>query len=184
MLTREEALSLAQAKIRDERYFKHLLAVEAIMKRLAERLGEDPEVWGLAGLLHDIDFEETRGDPSRHGVVAAEMLKDKVPSEVLEAIKAHNFEHTGVEPRSLMDKALIAADAVSGLLVACALVMPNKRLEEVKVSTVEKKYRSRDFARGVDRRRVAMCEQLGLSLSEFFELSLEALKQVAGELGL
>ena len=80
--------------------------------------------------------------------------------------------------------ALVAADAVSGLLVACALVMPHRKLEEVKVSTVERKFKSKDFARGVDRSRVAMCEQLGLSLSEFFELSLEALKQVAGELGL
>lgn len=183
-MTREEALSLARAWIRDERYFKHLLAVEAIMRKLAERLGESLEAWGLAGLLHDVDFEVTRDEPSRHGVVAAEVLKGKVPDEVLEAIKAHNFEHTGVEPSSSMAKALIAADAVSGLLVACALVMPSRRLEEVKVSTVEKKYRSRDFARGVDRQRIAMCEQLGLSLSEFFKLSLEALRQVAGELGL
>ncbi|RLF11552.1 MAG: phosphohydrolase [Thermoprotei archaeon] len=184
MLSREDALSLVKARVRDERYVKHMLAVEAIMRKLAERLGGDPEPWGLAGLLHDLDFEETKEDPARHGLKAAQELEGKVPSEVVEAIKAHNFENTGVEPRSPMAKALVAADAVSGLLVACALVMPHRKLEEVKVSTVERKFKSKDFARGVDRSRVAMCEQLGLSLSEFFELSLEALKEVAGELGL
>ncbi len=184
MLTRDEALALVKSKVRDERYLKHMLAVEAIMRRLAERLGGDPELWGLVGLLHDIDFEGTKDDPSRHGLVAEEILKGLVPEEALRAIKAHNYEHTGVEPASLMEKALIAADAVSGLLVACALVMPNKKLEEVTVKTVEKKFKSKDFARGVDRGRIERCKELGLTREEFFELSLEALKAVASELGL
>lgn len=184
MLSRGEALELVRSKVRDERYVRHMLAVEAIMRRLAERLGEDVEKWGLAGLLHDIDFEETRADPARHGLLAAAELEGRVPSEVIEAIKAHNFENTGVEPRSPMAKALIAADAASGLLVACALVMPGRRLSELRVETVERKFRSRDFARGVDRRRVAACEELGLTLTEFLHLSLEAMRGVASELGL
>lgn len=184
MLSREEALELVRSRVRDERYVKHMMAVEAIMRRLAERLGGDAEAWGMAGLLHDLDFEETKGEPAKHGLLAAAELEGKVPSEVAEAIRAHNFENTGVEPRSAMAKALIAADAVSGLLVACALVMPNRKLSELKVNTVEKKFRSRDFARGVDRRRVAACEELGLTLTEFFELSLEALRGIAEELGL
>jgi len=184
LLNRREALSLVEAKVRDERWVKHALAVEAIMRGLAERLGGDPELWGLAGLLHDLDFVETRGDPQRHGLVAAELLKGRVPDEVVRAIAAHNYENTGVRPESAMERALIAADAVSGLLVACALVMPSRKLDEVTVRTVERKYRSKDFARGVDRQRIALCEQLGLSLAEFFELSLRALRMVAGELGL
>ena len=184
VLTREEALSLVRSRVRDDRYVKHMLAVEAIMRRLAERLGGDPELWGLVGLLHDLDFEETRSDPSRHGLVAAEALKGLLPEEALRAIKAHNFEHTGVEPTTPMEKALVAADAVSGLIVASALVMPNKRLSEVTVKTLERKFKAKDFARGVDRRRIEKCRELGLSLEEFLELALEALKGIASELGL
>ncbi|MCX8204513.1 MAG: HDIG domain-containing protein [Candidatus Nezhaarchaeota archaeon] len=184
MLSRREALSLLMSRVRDERYVKHMLAVEAIMRRMAERMKEDVEAWGLVGLLHDLDFEEAKEAPAEHGLLAAKELEGKVPGEVVEAIKAHNFENTGVEPRSSMAKALVAADAVSGLLVACALVTPSRKLSELKVSTIEKKFRSKDFARGVDRKRILVCEQLGLTLTEFFQLSLEALREVADELGL
>jgi putative nucleotidyltransferase with HDIG domain len=184
LLSRREAMSLVEAKVGDERRVKHVLAVETIMRGLAERLGGDPELWGLAGLLHDLDFTETRSDPKRHGLVAAELLKGRVPDEVVRAIAAHNYENTGVRPESAMERALIAADAVSGLLVACALVMPSRKLAEVTVRTVERKYRSKDFARGVDRQRIALCEQLGIPLTEFFELSLRALRAVADGLGL
>ncbi|MCS7139590.1 MAG: HDIG domain-containing protein [Candidatus Nezhaarchaeota archaeon] len=184
MLSRDEAFNLVTSKVKDDRYVKHMLAVEAIMRSLAERLGEDVELWGLTGLLHDLDFEETKESPNEHGLVSARLLEGRVPREVLEAIKAHNYENTGVEPREVMAKALIAADAVSGLIVACALVMPNKKLNELRVSTIEKKFRSKDFARGVDRNRIMMCEQIGLTLNEFFQLSLEALKRIAERLGL
>ncbi|RLF10840.1 MAG: phosphohydrolase [Thermoprotei archaeon] len=184
MLTRDEALSLVRTKVNDERYVKHMLAVEAIMRKLAEKLGGEPELWSLTGLLHDLDFEDTRNDPSRHGIVAAEMLRGLVPEEVLRAIMAHNFEHTGIKPQSTLEKALIAADAVSGLLIACALVMPHKKLSEVTAKTVEKKFKSKDFARGVDRARIQVCEELGLSRQEFFNIALEGLSEVASELGL
>ena len=91
MLSREEALSLVKSRVRDDRYLKHMLAVEAIMEKLAERLGGDPETWGLAGLLHDLDFEETKDDPARHGLKAAQELEGKVPSEVVEAIKRYGW---------------------------------------------------------------------------------------------
>ncbi|RLF09908.1 MAG: phosphohydrolase [Thermoprotei archaeon] len=184
MLSRQEALRLVKERVKKENFVKHMLAVEAIMRALAKELGGDEELWGLAGLLHDLDFEETTSNPSLHGVKACLLLEGLVPEEVLRAIRAHNYEHTGVKPETAMEKALVAADAASGLLVACALVMPNKRLEEVKLETVIRKFKAKDFARGVSRERILMCEQLGLSKERFLSIALEALKSIAGELGL
>jgi len=184
MLERDEALKLVREKVDDERYVKHMLAVEAIMRGLAKRMGEDEDLWGLTGLLHDLDYVETEGDMSRHGKVTVEIIGNMVPEEVSHAILAHNEEGTGVTPKTKLDKALIAADAISGLIIATALVMPNKRLSEVKVKSVRKKFKSKDFARGVSRERIIVCEELGLELSEFIEIALESMKEIAGELGL
>lgn len=184
MIGRDEALALVREHVKTKNMFLHMLEVEAIMRALARRFGGDEELWRLVGLLHDIDYEYTKDDPSRHTLVAEEILKDRVPDEVLRAIKAHNHENTGVEPKTPMEYALIASDGVSGLIVACALVMPSKKLEEVKVSTVAKKFKQKDFARRVRRDRIMMCEKLGLSLEEFFGIALEALKGISGEIGL
>ncbi|MEM1589867.1 MAG: HD domain-containing protein, partial [Candidatus Bathyarchaeia archaeon] len=127
MLTRGEALNLVKKNVSKRNIFYHMLAVEAIMRGLARHLGEDEEKWGLVGLVHDIDYEKTEATPEKHSLIAEQILKDTLPEELLNAIKAHNFKHTGVEPKSRMEKALIASDAVSGLLVACALVMPSKK---------------------------------------------------------
>jgi len=182
--SRNEALELVRKYVASERIILHMVAVSAIMRALARHLGEDEEMWELVGLLHDIDYERTRDDPARHGLEAEEILRGRVPEEVVRAIKSHNFENTGVEPVSPMEKALIAADAASGLIIASALVMPHKRLEEVKVDTLEKKFRQKDFARNVSRERIMFCEQIGLSREKFFEIALNALKEVSGELGL
>ena len=161
-----------------------MLAVEALMRALARHLDEDEETWALTGLLHDIDFEETRNNPRMHGLLASELLKDRVPENIIRAIKAHNHEYTGVKPETRMEKALIACDALSGLLVACALIMPSKKLSEVRVKTVKKKFKAKDFAKGVDRNRISLCESFGVTKEEFFEIGLEALKCISQELGL
>jgi predicted hydrolase (HD superfamily) len=108
--------------------------------------------------------------------MAQEILKDKVPKEVVKAIKAHNYEYSGVMPETVLEKGLIASDAVSGLLIACALVMPSRKIKDVKVDTVNKKFKDKDFARGADRKRIMRCEELGIPLQKFFEISLEALQ--------
>ncbi len=153
-----------------------MLAVGAIMKASARFLGEDEDLWELTGLLHDIDYEETVNNFERHGLMAQEILKDKVPKEVVKAIKAHNYEYSGVMPESALEKGLIASDAVSGLLIACALVMPSRKIKDVKADTVNKKFKDKDFARGADRKRIMRCEELGIPLQKFFEISLEALQ--------
>lgn len=183
-LTRDEAYNLVESKIKRKNIVKHMLAVEAIMKSLAEYFGEDKEIWGLTGLLHDVDFEEVGENFSMHGLKAEEILKGLVPDGVIQAIKAHNYEYTGVQPKTRMEKALIAADAVSGLLVACALVMPSKKLEEVKISTLNKKFKQKDFARNVDRNRINFCEEIGLSKEKFFEIALNGLKKISQTLGI
>ena len=183
-MDKDEALRLVEENVSDRRIVLHMIAVSAIMRALARYLGEDEEEWGLVGLLHDIDYERTKADPARHGLEAENILRGRVSEEVLRAIKAHNFENTGVKPETRLENALIAADAVSGLIIASALVMPHKKLEEVRVETLEKKFRQKDFARSVSRERIMFCEKLGLSRERFFELALEALKEVSGELGL
>ena len=184
MLSRADALRLLEENVRDKKIILHMIAVGAIMKEVARYFGEDEELWELVGLLHDIDYERTKNDPSKHGLVAEEILGSLVSEEVLRAIKSHNYENTGVEPKTRMEKALIASDAVSGLIIACALVMPSKKLEEVKVETVKKKFKQKDFARRVSRERILFCEEIGIPREKFFELALNALKEISGELGL
>jgi len=184
MLSREEALNLIKRNISTRNILFHVLAVEAIMRSTAKHFREDPEKWGLVGLLHDIDYEETEANPEKHSLLAEEILKGLVHEEIIRAIKSHNFEHTGVKPESRMEKALIACDAISGLLVACALVMPSKKLADVKVETVTKKFKDKDFARGADRKRILLCEEIGFSKEKFFEVALEGLKEIASEIGL
>lgn len=184
MLRREEALSLVKENVKKRNIVYHMIAVEAVMRGLAKHFGEDKDLWGLTGLLHDIDYEKIGDAWEKHGVLAGEILKDMVSEEVKRTIKAHNFERTNVIPKSRMEKALICCDAISGLLVACALVMPTKKLAEVKVKTVRKKFKDKDFARGANRERILFCEKIEVPKEKFFEIALEGLKKYAAEIGL
>ena len=184
VLNREEALTLVKKHVSKRNVIYHMLAVEAIMRSVAKHFGEDEDKWGLIGILHDVDYEKTEATPEKHSLLAEEVLKGFVPDEIIKAIKTHNFKHTGVMPETRMEKALIASDAISGLLVACALVMPSKKLADVKVESVAKKFKDKDFARGAERERILVCEEIGIPREKFFEIALNALKSVAAEIGL
>ncbi|MEM2971354.1 MAG: HDIG domain-containing protein [Candidatus Bathyarchaeia archaeon] len=184
MLTRDEALSLVKRNVSKRNILYHMLAVEAIMRSVAKHFGEDEEKWGLTGLLHDIDYERTEATPEKHGLLAEEILKGLVPEELIKAIKTHNFQYLGITSETCMEKALIASDAISGLLVACALVMPSKKLADVKVETVAKKFKDKDFARGAERERILVCEEMGIPREKFFEIALNGLKEIASQIGL
>ena len=185
MLTREEALALVKKNVTKRNSIFHMIAVEAIMKSVAKDLGENEILWQLTGLLHDVDYEKTEGNPKEHSLLSEKILSEyDVAYNVVRAIKAHNFIHSNVKPESNMENALIACDAVSGLLVACALVMPSRKIAEVKVKTVEKKFRDKSFARSVDRERILFCETIGIPRQIFFELSLDGLRAVSSEIGL
>ena len=184
MITTEQALNLVKENVAKRNIVYHMLAVEAIMRSLAKHFGEDEHLWRLTGLLHDIDYGKTEGTPEKHGILAEEILRGLVPDELIKAIKAHSSQYSHVKPETRMEKALIACDAVSGLLVACALVMPSKKLADVKVETVLKKFKDKDFARGASRKRILLCEEIGILREEFFEIALNGLKNVSKEIGL
>ena len=181
---RAEVLAVVEARVAGEHLRRHMLATEAIMCALAARLGEDPGVWGLAGLAHDLDCEETGDDFSRQGVVAAEALRELgAPESVAHAVMAHN-PATGVVAESPFDVALLATDQLSGLITAAALVRPDKDLAGVSVKSVRKRFRESAFARGVDRDAIVRCGELGLELDEFAAIGLAAMQGIAPQLGL
>jgi len=183
MITREEALRRIKKHVKNRNLVKHMIAVSAIMRGLAERLGEDPDLWTAVGMLHDIDYEEVGDDWDRHGLVSADMVADALPDDGLHAIKAHN-SRTGFDAQSGMDVALMAADALSGLVVATALMMPDTKLATVKVRSLRRKFKDSSFARGVSRENLMRCEELGISLDEFLSIGLTSMQAVSDELGL
>ncbi|MBI5061666.1 MAG: HDIG domain-containing protein [Candidatus Aenigmarchaeota archaeon] len=182
-MQKDEALEIMKQHLKKDFMVKHSLAVAAIMKKIAGELGEDCGVFETLGLLHDIDFEKI-SSPAEHTLVTEALLKGKIADEMIRSIKSHNFEHTNVKPEKNIEHALIAADAVSGLVVAAALVMPSKKLADVRLDTLKAKFKSKEFARKCDRSKILYCEKFGLPLEKFLELSLAALQEISGELGL
>lgn len=183
-MTREEALKLVEEKIQTKNLIKHCLAVEAVMQALAKYFGEDEEKWGLAGLLHDIDYEETKNAPEKHSLVGAEMLeKLGVESEIVRAIKVHNEVHS-LPRETKIDKALFCTDPITGLIVAAALVLPSKKIANLTPKNILNRFKEKGFAKGANREHIVLCSEIGLSLEEFIKISLEAMKNIANDLGL
>jgi putative nucleotidyltransferase with HDIG domain len=183
-VTREEALDSIRANIENKNTIKHMLATEAIMRALARRFGEDEEEWGLTGLLHDIDMELTEGDMSTHSRLGADLARELGASEAMaHAILCHNQAH-GIPMETRLDKALCCADPLTGLVIAAALVRPDKRLAGLEANSVRKKFKEKSFAAGANREQIANCAELGIELDEFLALGLEAMKGVAPGLGL
>lgn len=183
-VSRADVLALLEARVANEHLRRHMLACEAIMRALAGRFGEDADVWGLAGLGHDLDSEETEGDFSRHGAESAAALETLgAPAEVVHAVAAHN-PATGVMGKTRIDIALIVADQLSGLITAATLIRPDKELAGVQLKSLRKRYREGAFARGVDRAAIARCSELGLDLDDALALGLAAMQGIAAELGL
>jgi putative nucleotidyltransferase with HDIG domain len=184
-MDRNAALELLRKHVKNENLVKHCLASEAVMRALAVRLGADQELWGLAGLLHDVDAELTAGDLKRHTLEAEKiLLAGGLPGELVEAVKMHNEAAHSVKREQLFHKALAAGETVTGLITATALVYPDKKLASVKVSSVVKRMKDKRFAASVDRGIIMECEALGLKLEEFVELSLAAMLAIAPDLGL
>jgi len=181
-VTRAEALAFLKEKVANDNLVKHCLACEAIMKRLAGRLGGSPDEWGLCGLLHDIDYDVVGQDPERHAAVGAEWLAKKgLSAEVVEAVKGHNDKAPRESP---MAKALFAADPTSGFMVACALIHKEKKLAPIDLAFMQKRFKEKRFAARASREQMSKCAELNLTLDDFLSESLAAMKEIAGELGL
>jgi hypothetical protein len=179
---RAEALAFLQEKVANENLRKHCLAVEAIMRRLAARLGGSPEEWALAGLLHDIDYDAVGQDPEKHAAVGAEWLAEKgLSPAIVEAVKGHNDKAARESP---MAKALFAADPTSGFLTACALIHKEKKLAPVDLAFMQKRFKEKRFAARASREQMGKCSELNLSLDDFLSESLAAMKEIAPALGL
>ncbi len=185
-ITREEALDLINKNVKNQNTIKHMLATEAVMKALAIKFGENGEVWSLAGLLHDGDMEnhEAMADHAKHGaLIADELAKKGVAEIIVSAIRAHN-EKTG-EPRdSLIKKAIYAADPLTGFIVACTLVRPDKKIANLEIGSVMKKFKDKAFAKGANREIIKSCAEFNMELKEFIEIGLAAMKKIDKELGL
>lgn len=182
-MTRDEALSSIKNRVQNQNLIKHMLATEAIMKALAKRLNESEEEWGLTGLLHDIDVEATEGDPTSHSKLGAEWVRELGADEsMVNAILRHNEAH-GVPLSTTLDKALFCVDPLTGLIIAAALVRPDKKLAGLTSESVMKRFWEKRFAAGAKREQIALCQEIGLELEDFVSLGLEAMKAIAPELG-
>ena len=184
-ITRDEALNLLMENIRNPNLIKHCLASEAVMSAMADRLDEDREKWGLAGLLHDLDVEITNADLSVHTLETEKILNEKgVDPEIIRAVKLHN-EKAHKEKRSeIFHHALAAGETITGLIIATALVYPDKKINSVKSKSITKRMKEKHFAAGVDREIVMECTMLGMDIAEFAGLCLKAMQSISDDLGL
>jgi putative nucleotidyltransferase with HDIG domain len=179
-VNRDDALALVKEKTEKDTTVRHLISVEGLMRRLGRHFGEDEDLWALAGLFHDLDQDQTHDDLQRHGHVSASWLREAgVDERVANCALAHAHPEYQTD---LMSKAIVHADALSGLLVAYALVRPEKA-DGMKVSSVRKKLKDKAFAPGVAREDIAsVSDGIGLEFEEFIGLGIEGLQLVATEI--
>jgi predicted hydrolase (HD superfamily) len=183
MPAREDALALVHEYVDSESLRRHMYAVESACRAYARRFGEDEELFGLTGLVHDFDYERF---PAEHPAPGAGMLRERgYPEALVHAVLAHNQLRTGVAPESLLDRTLMACDEITGLITAAALVRPSRSVIDLEAKSVMKKYKDRAFAAGVDRDEVReAAEALGVELREHVQFVIEAMRGIAPELGL
>lgn len=176
---------LLKNNLKNKNLIKHSLAVEAAMRKLAEYFGEDREKWAVCGLLHDIDYEKTGGNPKLHSKIGSEMLeKLGFDKEICNAVLSHNEFH-GIQPETRIAKALFCVDPLTGLIVAAALISPSKKLQDLKTENVLKRFKEKSFAKGANREIIKKCEgYLNLPLDKFVEITLKAMKGISKDLGL
>ncbi len=182
-MTRDEAVALIRKAVPNKNLVKHMIACAACMRALAQKLGEDQDRWEIAGLLHDLDVSETSEDFSRHGLVTVEKLRAAgfTDNDILNAILAH-AEKKPLE--TTLERVLYAVDPTTGFIVACALMHPTKTLAGLDLEFLRKRFREKRFAAGASREQMASCESFGMELDEFLSLCLDAMRGVAGDLGL
>jgi putative nucleotidyltransferase with HDIG domain len=183
-MNREQAYAIVTEYVSNENLIRHMLAVEAAMRFYAGQHGEDLEAWGMAGLLHDFDWE-IHPTLEQHPQEGAPILRERgVPEEIVRAILSH-ASHTGVPRQTLMEKALYACDEITGLITAVALVRPSKSIHDVKVKSIKKKWKDRSFAAGANRDEIEeAAAEFGVDLWEHASNVLQAMQSIADQLGL
>jgi putative nucleotidyltransferase with HDIG domain len=179
-----KALEIMHEFVKNENLRKHMYAVSEAMRQYAKKYGEDEEKWAVVGLLHDFDWE-IHPNAEEHPVKGVEILRERgYLEEILRAILSH-ADYTGVTRESLMEKTLFAVDELTGFIIACALVQPSKKLADVKVESVRKKFKKKEFARQVSRDdMINGAAGLGVDLNEHIAFVLNAMRGIEGKLGL
>lgn len=182
--TREQAMALLKEFNQSDQLIKHALAVEAAMRRLAQRFAGDPDTWGVVGLIHDLDYEKW---PDQHCTRTGEILRQRGwPEELVRAAVSHGWGIcSDVEPASDMEKVLYAIDELTGLVAAAALVRPSRSVMDLEARSVMKKWKDKRFAAGVDREVIARgAQRLGMERNDLITATIEGMRTVAGEIGL
>jgi putative nucleotidyltransferase with HDIG domain len=182
-IDRNKALEILKSHIKTTNMLTHCLCVEALMKGLARYFNENQDLWGLTGLMHDLDYEETEKTKTEHGPLGAELLKKYgFPEPVCKGA----LSHTGhARADTLLDKSLIVADALSGLVYAAALMRPDKKISTMNVKSIRKKFKSPNFAAGANRENIKLCESLlNIPLDKLFEKAIESMGECEESLGL
>lgn len=184
-IRRAEALELMKQYLPQDNLQKHCLATEAIMRALARKLGYDEDIWGIAGLLHDLDYVETKDKMDQHGLITEKILQERgVSKEIIDVIKSHNAENLSFLRKEIFEHALTAAECITGMVVATTLVYPDKKIASVKAKSITKRMKQKEFARSVNREYIRECEKIGIPLQDFAELSLRAMQGISEDLGL
>jgi len=184
-MNRTEALNLLRKYIKNERTIAHSLASEVVMRAVARYLGQDEEKWALTGLLHDIDVEITGGNPLTHALEAENILKPLgIDNEIIDAIRMHNEQATQTPRTTVFQHALASCETITGLITATTMVYPDKKVASVKPSSVVKRMKEKHFAASVKRENILECEKIGIPLSQFAEIAINAMGTISQELGL
>ena len=184
MMNRDDALAILNKYVKNPNLIKHMLAVEVTMRYYARKYGEDEEKWGIAGLLHDFDWE-IHPTMEEHPLAGAPILREHgVPEEIVHAVLSH-ANHTGIPRESLMEKALFACDEITGLITAVALVRPSRALYDLKPKSVKKKWKDKSFAAGANREEMEQgAQELGVELWQHVANVIEAMNSIAESLDL
>ena len=181
-------MSLDNTRMQNQNLRRHCYAVEVVMRALAKHFGENEEKWGIVGLLHDGDYEKTKETPEKHTLLMIDWLKKvgEDDNEITEAILSHNYSHTHQNPpNNKLEWSLYCCDELTGLIVAVALVMPDKKLSSVTLESVLKKWSQKSFAAGVKREQIEECEEkLGIDLESFIGIALKSMQGISNDLGL
>jgi len=185
ILPRAEALILLRKYVKNEKMIAHSLASEAVLHALAIHLQRNAEAWAQAGLLHDLDVEVTNADAYKHGPEAARWLAEMgVDHDIVDAIGMHNEIATGMDRTSEFQHALAAGETITGLIMATALVYPDRKIASVKTKSVVKRMKEKAFAASVKRENILECEQIGISIDDFAAIAIAAMFGIADEIGL
>jgi putative nucleotidyltransferase with HDIG domain len=182
--TRDQALSLLRQYNQSEALIRHALAVEAVMRHLAHRFGEEEDLWAVVGLVHDLDYEQF---PDQHCTKSAQILRGQGwPEPIIRAVMSHGWGIcSDVEPQTPMEKALYAVDELTGLVAATAMVRPSRSVKDVTIKSVKKKWKEKSFAAGVNREVIEKgAQRLGMDLGELIEATIAGMTQVADQIGL